>query len=403
MDEAFNTPPEISSPPVSPFLAIATSSRFSLRWLIGIGAGAAVILGLIIFSLLCSGTFPLPKNTIFLATISPKTANHLFTREQQTTFPIEWQQTFAEDSRWPVLVGLSRSEEKIDAFVIGPRWSVPVDATLSQKTRALIRQSGGLPVDSASVESVIYRERFFSALFSRGELQGWIDPAFLQHKASSSNRIVFSLQNGHLLASDTTKASSEQKISAVDSSSSVSLHDTDIALHLSALQETGSAEAFLAQLPLEPLYPALSSLEALPTTLEIKLSSSTIQAVHFAFERALSSKDRAVLQATLEKTHKKRLITLPDGTITVERFIPSTETTSSTPAEASMTTFDWKTEATSPLNEVPSCGTGTWVARFSPGLLARLAPTHSALITWVPTYALQVWRTSEGFTVCQEK
>jgi hypothetical protein len=50
--------PEVPTPPVSPLFAMASAGpRLGRGWLIGIGALGTLVLGLIVFTLLCSGTF----------------------------------------------------------------------------------------------------------------------------------------------------------------------------------------------------------------------------------------------------------------------------------------------------------------------------------------------------------
>lgn len=393
------------SPPVSPLLAMGTGPRFNRRWLIGICAGLALVLSLIVFTLLCSVSFILPEKTVFLVTLSPTTANKLLTPEQRTTLPIEWQRSLSTDSNWPVVFGLTGSRVNTRAFAIGPRWAVPKGIDLPTQTRGLVRRIGEAPSippsrsESETGRTLVYRETLFDTLFSNGFLEGWADASPFFPNSSSSNRIIFSLDEKRLTLTDTLPAlASNDELKGDDQSSSRPLQ-TDLSLHLSALGHLNNIEGLLGELPLAPLGTTLTALKNTPASLSIHLTSSTLNQVTLTFREPLSSTERAALQTSLDESGKRRVLTLPDGTVAIEFFAPS----STTDGISDQTRFDWSAEGKQPSLEATACGKGTWIARFSPVLLSRLLPTDSRLTEWLPSKAVQVWRDERSLLICLER
>ncbi len=396
---------EQMAPPVSPLLAMGTGPRFNRRWLIGIGIGVSLLVGLILFTLLCSAQFFLPEQTLFLATASPKSLNSLLTPEQQATLPIEWQQTIAAQSGWPVVFGLAGSRTKLEAFTIGPRWSVPKAQDLAQMTRALIRQSGAVESStqphSTSSESLTYRETFFDHLFGQGVVRGSAALSPIFPNSSSSNRILFFVDQGQLVLSDTTNILSSSATLNAEPSATAKPLQTDLSLHLSALSNTSNIEGFLAELPIEPLSTTLSSLTDAPATLELQLTSSTIQAVRLTFREALTGNERAALQTVLDQSPKKRLFGLPDGSLVNEFFVPMMDP-SNTTSTTDPKLFEWRLPEQPALPQAMACGKGVWIARFSSELLNQFTSLSSRLRPWLPQTALQVWRDGGHLIICEE-
>lgn len=392
------------SPPVSPLLAMGTVPRLNRRWMVGIGVGVGLIIGLIVFTLLCSATFFLPEKTLFLATASPTALNQLLTPEQATTLPIEWQQVLASKSKWPVVFGLTGTRDNLQAFVIGPRWSVPRTQDAPQLTHALIRQVGGLlPTESIKKDRapLVYRETFFDHVFGDGVIQGWANASPLFPSSSSSNRIVFSFEKNQLLLTDTTELfESDAQLSAETTSEHRPL-TVDLSLHLSALSNLNNVEGLLSELPLAPLHTTLNALTKPPASFEISLTSSTLNTVRLTFRDALPINERLALQTTLDGTSRKRVLPLPDGSVAVESFVTGTpETTSATNEDPTL--FQWQTTDAPPASEAVACGQGIWIARFSPDVVRQLIPTPSHMDVWLPKKAVQVWRTQRSLLVCVE-
>lgn len=199
--------PKIPTPPVSPLFAMASAGpRFGRGWLIPDWLLSTLVLGLIIFTLLCSGTFFLPQNTLAFATIVPRTMNARLTPEQKETLPSEWQETLRINSCWPVVFGLAGESANLTPYILGPRWAVPepLSKTTDTDTRIIIREVG--LGEARTTEPLVYRELFFfTHVFAKGSVQGWIDESLLLSTTSSSQRIHFSLQNGTLVLSERPK------------------------------------------------------------------------------------------------------------------------------------------------------------------------------------------------------
>lgn len=393
---------DIQSPPVSPLLAMGTGPRLNRRWMIGIGIGIGLVIGLIVFTLLCSATFFFPEKTLFLATASPATISRLLTTEQRSSLPLEWQQSLSTESRWPVVFGLAGTRNDLEAFVIGPRWSVPSSSDTRQTTHALIRQTGGLQrTEATKLNTLVYRETFFDHVFGEGLIQGWANASPLFPSSSSSNRIAFFFGQNQLTLTDTVQSfESETQLSAEPSSERRPLK-TDLSLHLAALNNLNNIEGLLAELPLSPLHTTLNALREVPTSLEIGLTSSTLHSVRLTFREPLPANERAALQATLDGTGRKRVLSLPDGSVAVESFVSDEQPSSRTMNDDS-TLFQWEASDNPSPSEATACGRGIWIARFSPEILRALVPVESPADAWLPKRALQVWRTQHSLLVCVE-
>jgi hypothetical protein len=393
--------PEVPTPPVSPLFAMASAGpRLGRGWLIGIGALGTLVLGLIVFTLLCSGTFFLPQNTLAFATVAPKTLNALLTPEQLQTLPSEWQETLHTNSRWPVIFGLAGERTRLQAFALGPRWTVPAPLlqTTDTQTRAIIREVGlgGAP----TTEPLVYRELFFTHVFGKGSPQGWIESSLLFPNASSSQRTVFSVQHGTLVLPETSEQPNSQTSAQLNPS--VVPTQADLSLNLAALGEQTNIETFLGELPLAPIQTTLTSLHETPTSLEVRFNSSTLEALRLTFKDPPSANERAALFSVLNGTHKQQLLGLPDGTLVTEHLADPLPAASSF-SDASSSTLLWQaSQETSPLTDAVPCSQGVWIARLSPSILSRFAPLHSLLSPWIPKQALQVWRTKNGLVVCHE-
>lgn len=393
--------PEIQNPIVSPLLAMGVSGpRLSRRWLIGIVVAGSLLVSLMLFTLLCSGSFFLPPHTISFVTATPRTVNAFLTTEQKTTLPIEWQQTLRKNSRWPVVFGLTGSRDAIRAFTLGPRWAVPAPLlqTTETKTRALIRQVG--VITSENDQPLVYRELFFGQVFAQGSLGGWLDASLLFPNASTSNRILFFIDQGKIVLSDTSASlihTDKQKTEA----SALRPLQADVSLHLAALGKQTNAELFLEELPLDPVQTTLTSLREPPATLEARFTTSTLDALRLTFQNPLSLKEQAALVSELNGTRKRQLFTLPDGTVGVEHIANDTTTTTSS---VNGQLIDWLAPTgVTALEEATACGQGIWLARFSPRLLERFVLRGSNLSAWIPKQPLQIWRNQKQLVICLER
>jgi hypothetical protein len=394
--------PKIQNPIVSPLLAMGVSGpRLSRRWLFGIAIAGSLLVGLVLFTLLFSGTFFLPPHTISFATVAPRTLNTLLTSEQKTALPVEWQQTLREDSRWPVVFGLTGSRETIQAFTLGPRWAVPAPLlqTTDTKTRALVRQVG--VVTPENDQPLVYRELFFDQVFAPGSLRGWLDASLLFPNASSSNRILFFADKGKIILSDTDESLFPANQLTLEAATSPRPLQADVSLHLAALGKQTNVEVLLGELPLDPVQTTLTSLREAPATLEARFTTSTIDALRLTFQRALRPEERAALLSELNGTRKRQLFTLPDGTVGVEYLAEATVSSTSTP---NTDTINWLAPSgAAPLEEATACGQGMWLARFSPRLLERFVLQGSNLSAWIPKQPLQIWRDQKQLVICLER
>lgn len=393
--------PKIQNPIVSPLLAMGVSGpRLSRRWLIAIAVIGSLLVSLVLFTLLFSGTFFLPPNTISFATATPRTLNTLLTTEQKNALPIEWQQTLREDSRWPVIFGLTGSRETIQAFTLGPRWAVPAPLlqTTDTKTRALVRQVG--VITSENGQPLVYRELFFDQVFAQGALRGWLDASLLFPNASSSNRILFFADKGKIILSDTGESLIPTSQSATEAALTPRPLQADVSLHLTALGKQTNIDVLLGELPLDPVQTTLTSLREAPATLEARFTTSTIDALHLTFTQALRPEEQAALLSELNGTRKRQLFTLPDGTVGVEYLAQEISSTTST---LSPHLVDWLAPTGAvPLEEAAACGQGIWLARFSPRLLERFVLQGSSLSAWIPKQPLQIWRDQKELVICLE-
>lgn len=389
------------TPIVSPLLAMGVSGpRLGRHWFFGGLVLGALLLVIVLCALLFSARFFLPHQTFFFATVAPSTLNTLLSSEQKSTLPLEWQQPLGTNSRWPVVFGLTGKRGATRAFALGPRWAVPAPLleTTDAKTRALIRQVG--VITDKNDAPLVYRELFFDQLFSTGSPQGWLDASFLFPNTSSSQRMRFFVKDRILSLSDANPEAASKDSAPTAPPSSARPLQADASIHLAALQDPSYAEILFGELPLEPIQTTLSSLTRAPATFEMRLTTSTFDALRLTFTEPLRPEERAALVSQLQATRKRRRLILPDGTVAVEQV--ADETTSSAPSDAH--TIDWLApNATTSLEEVSACGQGIWLARLSPRLLNRFALEGSPLSAWIPNEPIQIWQTGDELVFCLER
>ncbi len=404
---------EAPVPAVSPLLAMGTSGpRISGPWKIALGGVAVAILLLATFILSLSAQFFLPEQTFFFATISPHHANALLTQKQISTLPARWQQALSTQSRWPVLFGLSYTtdptsgQRETRAYTLGPRWAIPPTNTDIQ-TRLLVRQSGALLNDSSFKQGETrYRSTLIHHIFSTGALQGRLDPASIFSHASSGNRIAFYLDDETLALTDAgIPLSSQESSKEAHPITDEVPHQADLSLHVAALGDRAYVDELLAELPLHPIQTTLMSLEQPLATLEASFASSTnLETVRLIFQEPLASNAQRALIAHLNQTQKRRVFTLPDGTLGTEEVVDTSKSESNSTVIAPSTSFEWRatTSTSESFDKAAICGHGTWIARFSSNILRRLLPKESDMNVWIPPNGLQIWRNGTQLHICRE-
>lgn len=395
-------------PIVSPLAGLGTSpTRFNRRWLIGIALIVGILIAAVSFVLLCSANFTLPNDTLFLATATPRTLNQLLSHEQRAALPNTWRVTLEANSNWPIVFGLRGSTLEPQAFVLGPRWSIPKGLDADQ-TAYFIR-SAGSSLHAPRAFTLNYRDSAFSFWFHRGNAQGWGDPEefFLPATTSSTAPIYFSLDHGKLILRNSRAQQATLTNHPLSTVSSTAPLAADLSLNLGALSEQVNSAELISRLPITPLRTTLSSLSQMPSIFEIQFdSSSSLSALHLDFDGPLAPTERRSLLANLDQSYKTQLLTLPDGTYASEHRASTDiqeSTISNSTDQPAAHTFNWQTTSSTPLTFAKACSTGIWLVRLSPNFLERLHQIAPSTTIWSPQTALQIWRNSkQEIVVCRE-
>lgn len=361
-----------------------------------IGIIVGIIISLAITALLLSASFFLPQNTVLFATATPRALRTALQTEQIRALPASWQHVIVKGSRWPIIFGLAQNEGKTNAFVIGPRWAVPRQVGVVDQSQFLVRQSG--LIDRPSTDSVVYRFSAFNYLLHSGEIQGWVNPSLIFSKAlASSSPIFFQYKDSQLhiadAASSSTTANTEPALSAV-------LKNADLSLQNSPSDSLITSEDLLSILPLEMLGVTLHSLQAAPNTIQVRMTSTTLDALELGFQYPLTLKEYSTITSQLTgQGRDRRLLGLPDGTLAVERITEELSISTST----DLRVISWHAPNPSELSPVLPCADGRWIARVSPRLLQSILPNEFA--SYIPSTqnALQVHRIKDELIICREK
>lgn len=285
------------------------------RWNFWNLSALAILLGLGLFFggmwYFLSRPIPIPNDTALLAVISPKAGRLLLPAALQQKIPGVCQQALASDSDWPIICGLTTSGQ---AFAILPRWL---------KSAGFQRFNAGLIslIGDASNETKTFR--YSHALAWRGlakqpaiqiessAIEKWLG----LETASTSTKILFRW-TGRGFESDLKLAPQTTPLPA-----------GDIALTLDkASWSSLPGDLFLdaAILPDRNQWKPLPSIERYAVWLD---ENRLIDGRFIGFSEPLDQKLAARVLGMMGVT-ERRALTLPDGSVSYERLLPTASTSS---------------------------------------------------------------------------
>ncbi len=286
------------------------------RWNIWNLSALGVILGLSIFIFsmwyALSRPIPIPSNTTIIAVISPKVAKRILPASIEEKLPAVCKDAFASDSDWPVICGLTSSNE---AFAIMPRWLTKKGTTTF--TSGLIARTGRVQTETKPFQ-------YTEALAWRGFAKQptvLIESSIIEERlgldiATSSTKILFHW-NGKGFASDMKLPVQTTPLPAGDIAFSVNNE---------AWNEL-SGDVFLdaANLPDRNQWQPLPPIERFAIWID---ENHVTKGKYIGFSEPLDQENAARLLGLMGVTERKA-ITLPDGSISYERLLPSPSTSTS--------------------------------------------------------------------------
>lgn len=272
---------------------------------LGIFLGLALFFGGMWF--LLSRPIPIPADTALLAVISPKAYHQLLSEQLQDKIPMFCQTAFSSNSDWPVICGITTSGQ---SFAIQPRWQTIVPSF----TAGLVARSGDFTGETKTF-------RYSSALSWRGlakqpvlevessAIEKWLG----LEVASTSTKILFRW-NGSGFDSDLTLPPQTTPLPA-----------GDVALSLGRVAwDTLPGDLFLdaANLPDRSQWKPLPPIERYAVWLD---KDRLIEGRYIGFSDPLDQELAARVLGLMGVT-ERRALTLPDGTVSYERLLPTAST-----------------------------------------------------------------------------
>lgn len=285
------------------------------RWNFWNLAALGAILGLGLFFLgmwyLLSRPIPIPNDTAVLAIISPKAANQILPSALREQLPTVCKNVLASNSDWPVICGFTISGQ---SFAIMPRWLGYNNPT--HFTTGLVARSGEVFGETRSF-------RYSSALAWRGiakQPTALVESSAIEkwlglESASTSTQILLHW-NGHGFNSD---------LKIPVQTSPLPAGDIALSLDKSAWSNLpGDLFMDAANLPDKNQWKPLPSIERYAIWID---SEHLMKGKYIGFSEPLDQELAARILGLMGVTERKAL-TLPDGTVSYERLLPTASTSS---------------------------------------------------------------------------
>ncbi len=283
------------------------------RWNFWNLSALGILLGLALFFggmwYLLSRPIPIPIDTAIIGVISPKASKQMLPAAFQEKIPAICQDALSSDSDWPIICGITTSGA---AFTIQPRW-------LDRKSNQ--RYTAGLVARNGEIGNETKTFRYSSALSWRGlakqpvmevessAIEKWLG----LEVASTSTKILFRW-NGRGFDSDLTLPPQTTPLPA-----------GDIALSLGRVAwDTLPGDLFLdaANLPDRSQWKPLPPIERYAVWLD---KDRLIEGRYIGFSDSLDQELAARVLGLMGVT-ERRALTLPDGTVSYERLLPTAST-----------------------------------------------------------------------------
>lgn len=250
-----------------------------------------------------SRPLPLPRGTFFLGVISPEAAQQILPPNVLNALPETWKQTLSIKSSWPLVYGLANEDGRMRAFMLGPRWLVPDGSTRKTAGLAAYLGDAGLVFEE---EKLTYSEALSWRGLERAPAMRW-----------SNGEKIHLRWNGKQLISDMAwEMPGTSRASAADLSIGFSADSRK-----AAIQPEIALASSLGDLPKLRNLPDISRYE-------VWLNGKGFARRRFEFAHPLSENQAAAVLGIFSVT-ERRAVTLPDGSVSIERFTPSASTSTS--------------------------------------------------------------------------
>ncbi len=291
-------------------LAEGRGRRWSFWNLLALGIlfALALVFGGLWFAL--SRPIPIPDDTAIIGVISPRAAKQLFSNEAWNMLPENCRLLLSSDSDWPVICGLTSSGK---TFAILPRWfSIP---SANRYNAGLITRIGDVTTQKNTIN-------YAQALSWRGlakkptiKLESSALEKTLGVETLTTSTSILLHWDGRNLKSDTTLPKSPNPLPAADIAFSISGTDWS----------NLPGELFLdaANLPDSKQWKPLPPIERYAVWHD---AEGGISGRYLGFAENLDQEQAARVLGIMGVT-ERRQITLPDGTASFERLLPTANTT----------------------------------------------------------------------------
>ncbi|MCE9586461.1 hypothetical protein K8R04_04050 [Candidatus Uhrbacteria bacterium] len=274
---------------------------------LGVMIGLAIFFGGLWF--LLSRPIPIPADTAILAVISPKASRQILPTAFQEKIPGVCQNALASDSDWPIICGVTVSGQ---SFAITPRWLN--NGVYASFTAGLVARSGEVAGETTPF-------RYTSALYWRGIAK---QPGILVESSAIEKWL------GLEVASTSTKILFRWNGRGFDSDLKLSPQTTplpagDIALALDRnAWDALPGDLFLnaVNLPDKSQWKPLPPIERYAVWLDADRST---EGRFIGFAEPLDQELAARVLGMMGVT-ERRALTLPDGTVSFERLLPTAST-----------------------------------------------------------------------------
>ncbi|GEM_PF-1964409 len=302
----------VETPKDNTILAYGVASNTG-RWLFlgGVLIVGVLMLGGVLIRWGLSRPFAIPKKTAVMISLTPRQAHRLFSPETLAHLSPVWRSTLQGSSRWPVLLGASRTENGWHTFALVLRWQAPQELRRDARGLVALLEDGAPEPETKPYAFLDSRKLWQTHPFSQAA--GWIDPntLFLSSPEKSLPNLAALnvwLQDKKILTSLAFQASPNSPLPK----------KSDISLSLSTKPELATFQRLLLEnLPTIEGLSHLSGIE--PTQIHVRFGQNfePIETI-FNYPAPLGLEQAQTVLGDFG-IFKKRVIQLPDGSLANEQ------------------------------------------------------------------------------------
>jgi hypothetical protein len=378
-------------------LAEGRSRRWGFWNILALGILLGLIALFIAMWFALSRPIPIPTDTALIGVISPKAAKQLIDEKRSNLVPELCRMTLISNSDWPIVCGLTTSGQ---SFVIVPRWfPLPQAARFNAGFVTRIGDVVGSDKTMSYAEALGWRglAKQPTLVLESAALEKWLG----LENPSSTTKLLFRFDGRHLQSDIRLPASSEP------------LPAADIAFALGQQEwQSLPGELFLDAADL-PDHKQWNDLPAVSRYAAWYDDQGGIQGKFLGFDSNLDQNQAARILGMMGVT-ERRQITLPDGSVSYERLLPTPSTSTDMFGRRQNDRGEWieldqrfmlLSNASTTLDQgnVGPCGSGNPWLRLSTISLAS-ALRQLGLQTEAPIIQTGIQAYSDGgkLTICSE-